>query len=110
MRIQFLGKGGTTGGGCPSLYATDADTYLAQGWRTDTPEVVEIPHLLLGFVLPDTYIGTTMRDTNRGTFLLTGVPVTAPEVLAQMEIYPDETVVEVPRMKREFYGHAASAG
>lgn len=110
MRIQFLGKGGTTGGGCPSLYATDEDTYLAQGWSTETPGVIEIPHLLLGFVLPDTFIGATLTDTGRGTFLLTGEPLADADTLAQMDIYPDETAVVVPRMKREFYGHAASAG
>ncbi|WP_067653566.1 hypothetical protein [Nocardia harenae] len=107
MNIRFLGKGGTTGGGCPSLYATDRGTYLAQGWRTGAPERIEIPHLLLGFAEPDTYVGAAMTDTGRGTFTLTGKPVTDPATLAKMDIYPGETVVEVPRMTREFYGNAA---
>ncbi|MFI6869028.1 hypothetical protein [Nocardia sp. NPDC050406] len=109
MRLHFLGKGGTTGGGCPSLYATDGETYVVQGWRTDTPDQVEIPHLLTGFALADTFIGATMTDTGRGTFTLTGTPVTDRETRAQMDIYPDETCVEVPKLGRTFYG-ATRAG
>ncbi|GAB2718975.1 hypothetical protein [Nocardia thraciensis] len=109
MRLQFLGKGGTTGGGCPSLYATDRGTYVVQGWKTDAPEIIEIPHLLLGYAEPDTFIGTTMTDTGRGTFILSGVPVTDVEALAQMDIYLDETAVEVGKVERKFYG-ATSAG
>ncbi|MGI5219607.1 hypothetical protein [Nocardia sp. CA-290969] len=110
MRIRFLGKGGTTGGGCPSLYATDRSTYLVQGWKTDRPGMVEIPHLLLGYAEPDTFVGTTLTDTGRGTFLLSGAPVSDPEALAQMDIYADETAVEVPKSERSFYGNAAVAG
>ncbi|WP_068020933.1 hypothetical protein [Nocardia mexicana] len=109
MRLQFLGKGGTTGGGCPSLYVTDRGTYVVQGWKTGTPEVVEIPHLLLGYADPDTFIGTTMTDTGRGTFILSGTPVEDVETLAQMDIYLDESAVEVSKEERKFYG-AASAG
>lgn len=110
MRLQFLGKGGTEGGGCPSLYATDRGTYVVQGWKTGSPETIEIPHLLLGFALPDTFIGTSMFDTGRGTFRLSGGSVTDPEALAQMDIYPDETAIEVVKAERTFYGNAASAG
>ncbi|WP_245720889.1 hypothetical protein [Nocardia pseudovaccinii] len=110
MRLQFLGKGGTEGGGCPSLYATDRGTYICQGWRTSTPERIEIPHLLLGFAEPDTFIGAAMTDTGRGTFTLSGAPVVDAEALAQMDIYPDETCVEVLKLERKFYGNAASAG
>ncbi|CAM4261930.1 hypothetical protein NONI108955_17525 [Nocardia ninae] len=104
MRLQFLGKGGTEGGGCPSVYATDQNTYVLQGWKTDAPETIEIPHLLLGYVLPDTFIGAAMTDTGRGTFTLSGRPVADPEVLAQMDIYDDETCVEVAQAGRRFYG------
>jgi len=96
-------------GGCPSLYATDRNTYICQGWKTDKPEVIEIPHLLLGFVQPDTFVGVTMTDTGRGTFILSGAPVTDSEALTQMDIYPSETAIEVPMRKREFYGHAVAA-
>ncbi|WP_433598692.1 hypothetical protein ACQPXH_23660 [Nocardia sp. CA-135953] len=92
------------------MYATDSDTYICQGWKTGTPERIEIPHLLLGFAEPDTFIGANMIDTGRGTFTLSGAPVVDAEVLAQMDIYPDETCVEVPKLGRTFYGNAASAG
>ncbi|WP_454198825.1 hypothetical protein [Nocardia sp. Marseille-Q1738] len=108
MRLQFLGKGGTTGGGCPSLYATDHG-YLAQGWKTESPGTIEIPHLLLGFALPDTFLGAQMTDTGRGTFTLTGTPVTDPEVLEKLDLYDDETCIEVPMTERTFYG-ATRAG
>lgn len=101
---------GTEGGGCPSLYATDQGSYVVQGWKTDRPGTVEIPHLLTGFAEPDTYIGALLTDTGRGTFHLSGAPVTDPATLAQMDVYPDETCIEVPRTGREFYGHAADAG
>ncbi|MBF6182472.1 hypothetical protein IU481_29025 [Nocardia otitidiscaviarum] len=109
MRLRFLGKGGTEGGGCPSLYATDRGTYVVQGWRTGTPGTIEIPHLLLGFALPGTFIGATMTDTGRGTFVLSGTSVTDLEALRQMDIYPDETCVEVAKLGRTFYGNAAGA-
>lgn len=32
MQLRFLGKN-STGGDCPTLYATDRDTYLVQGWK-----------------------------------------------------------------------------
>ena len=110
MRLQFLGKCGSQGGGCPSLYATDQDTYVVQGWKTEKPATIEIPHLLLGLVEPDTYVGATMTDTGRGTFTLSGTSVTEAATLEQMDIYPDETCVEVPKLGRTFYGNATSAG
>ncbi|MEV0360702.1 hypothetical protein AB0H71_32060 [Nocardia sp. NPDC050697] len=108
--MQFLGRGGTEGGGCPSLFAAEGDAYVVQGWRTEAPGVIEIPHLLLGFALPDTFIGATMTDTGRGTFTLQGEPLPDAETLAGMDIDPGETAVVVPRVAREFYGNAASSG
>jgi hypothetical protein len=110
MWLLFLGKGGTEGGGCPTLFVTDRGTYIVQGWKTDTPGTIEIPHLLLGFAQPDTFIGAAMTDTGRGTFTLSGTPVTDLEALAQMNIYHDETAIEVAKLERAFYGNAVSAG
>lgn len=110
MRIHFLGKGDSEGGGCPSMYYTERETYVVQGWKTDTTGTVEIPQRLLGFIQPDTYIGTHLTDTGRGTFALSGTPVTDGETLAQMDIRPNETAIEVPRQERTYYGNAASAG
>ncbi|MGW5226620.1 hypothetical protein ACWEP5_16920 [Nocardia niigatensis] len=92
------------------MYYTERDTYVVQGWKTDTLGTVEIPHRLLGFIQPDTYIGAAMTDTGRGTFALSGTPVTDSESLEQMDIYPNETAIEVPKIGRKFYGNAASAG
>ena len=60
MKITFLGTT-TESGDSPTLYATDRDTYLVQGWRVRDTEalagmnvpahetVVEIPRALLRF-------------------------------------------------------------
>ncbi|MEU6563150.1 hypothetical protein [Nocardia nova] len=104
MRLVFLGKGGSGDGDCPSLYATDRDTYLVQGWETRIVGTVEIPHLLTGFAEPDTFIGAAMTDTGRGTFSVTGRPITEPDVLAQLTLAPDETTIEVPKKRRTYYG------
>ncbi|SNY88080.1 hypothetical protein SAMN04244553_5042 [Nocardia amikacinitolerans] len=108
MRLQFLGKGGSGQGQCPTLYATDQGSYLVQGWRTDSPGSVEIPHLLLGFAEPDTFVGATMTDTGRGTFILSGRPVADAETLTQLVLADDETAIEVPKREREFYGATAA--
>ncbi|MGW0179889.1 hypothetical protein [Nocardia sp. NPDC003345] len=109
MQLAFLGKGGSDLGGCPSLYTTDQESYLVQGWETERPETIEIPHLLVGYVEPDTFIGATMTDTGRGTFTLTGRPVAERDVLAQLELAPNETAIEVPKTRRTFYGALPSA-
>ncbi|WP_063063322.1 hypothetical protein [Nocardia violaceofusca] len=110
MRLTFLGKGGSEGGGCPALFATDRGSYVVQGWKTGIPGMVEIPHLLAGFAEPDTYIGAKLHDTGRGTFTLSGEAVTDAEALAQMDIRTDETCIEVPKPGRTFYGNGISAG
>ncbi|MEV0294854.1 hypothetical protein [Nocardia sp. NPDC050710] len=84
MRLKFLGKGGSEVTGCPTLYATDEGSYVAQGWVTGQRGTVEIPHLLLGFLEPDTFISATMTDTGRGTFLVSGRPITDDETLGQL--------------------------
>ncbi|MFQ6227753.1 hypothetical protein [Nocardia sp. NPDC002869] len=88
------------------MYATEKGRYLVQGWKTGQQEVVEIAHLLPGFAEPDTYIGATMTDTGRGTFWLSGIPVTDPDTLAQMTIADHETAIEVPKKRRTYYGGA----
>ncbi|MGQ4618424.1 hypothetical protein [Nocardia sp. R7R-8] len=104
MRLQFLGKGGSDVGGCPTLYATDQGSYLVQGWQTGSPESIEIPHLLTGFAEADTFIGATLTDTGRGTFTLIGRPIVEPETLALLDLAHNETAIEVPKIRRTFYG------
>lgn len=109
MYLKFLGKGGSGDGECPSLFATDTSTYVVVGWKTETPGTVEIPHLLLGFAEPDTFIGASMTDTGRGTFLISGRPIIDRETVAQMNMESHETAIEVPKAERTFYGVAAAA-
>lgn len=104
MEIRFLGRNGSKVGDCPTLYATDRGTNLVQGWQTGTPETVEIPHILLGYLEPDTFLGATLTDTGRGTFRLTGVPITDAETLEKLTMADDETAIEVPQHRRTYYG------
>lgn len=96
MRLTFLGKE-TQGGGSPTLYATDRDTYVVQGWKVDGHATqVEIPHRLLGHVEVGKSLGVRLDDTGEGSFILAGEPVTDAETLAQLDIPGHETCVEVP--------------
>jgi len=97
-RLRFSGKN-TQGNNSPTLYATERDTFIVQGWRTEQLNYVEISHPLLGFLEPGTCLGAPLTDTGHGTFTLTGDAVTDPQVLAQMDIPDFETCVEVPRGK-----------
>ena len=104
MRLRFLGKS-TQGGGSPTLYATDRNTYVVQGWRvTDTDDSVEIPHRLLKHVEAESYLGATLVDTGRGSFVLSGQRVTDTETLAQMDVPDHETCVEIPREREVWFG------
>lgn len=106
MRLTFLGKN-TNKNGCPTLYRTDRNTYVVQGWRVPgRDDVLAIPHPLLGFLEPGTCLGVLLQDTGHGTFLLSGEAVTDPEALAQMDIPDHETCIEVP-VGKEIRGDAA---
>jgi hypothetical protein len=115
MKLRFLGKNSTVGD-CPTLYATDRDTYLVQGWKVfandllmqlevlEGEAVVEVPSELFEHLtkagLPTGEIkrieDPIMILTPTGTFVVQGREVTDPEALAQMEIPDYESVVEVP--------------
>ena len=99
MRLTLLGKE-TQGGGSPTLYATDRQSYVVQGWKvTGQDTSVEIPQRLLGYLQPATRLGAVLADTGRGSFILTGQPVTDTEALAQMNIPTHETCIEVSKKK-----------
>ncbi|WP_256668308.1 hypothetical protein [Nocardia cyriacigeorgica] len=49
-----------------------------------------------------------MAATGRGTFTLSGRPVTEPDTLAQLDLAEDETAIEVPKLERNFYGASAA--
>src|ERR687887_535670 len=95
MRLTFLGKE-TQGGGSPTLFATDRETYVVQGWKVPGQQhSVEIPTRLLAHLQPGTCLGVELHDTGRGSVILSGNPVTDTEALAQMDIPGHETCVEV---------------
>ncbi|SHN24029.1 hypothetical protein [Streptomyces yunnanensis] len=116
MQLRFLGKNSNVGE-CPTLYATDRDTYLVQGWRIyandllmqlDIPEgetAVEVPTELFEHLEKDGLPSGVIRRledpimilTPGGTFVVQGKEVTDREALAQMDIPDYETVVEVPK-------------
>ncbi|WP_216916947.1 hypothetical protein [Nocardia noduli] len=96
MALRLLG-GPTNNTGSPRLWEDpERGVYLTQGYIVPgTPGQVEIPHMLLKFVRPGTYLGAELRDTGTGSFIVAGA-TPAPEVLAQMQIPDHETAVEVP--------------
>ncbi|WP_280453685.1 hypothetical protein [Nocardia brasiliensis] len=100
MEIRLLG-GPTGEGGSPRLYVTDRGSHLAQGWKTDDPDCVEIPHRLVMWAERGTCL-SGLEDTGRGTFLVRGAPVTDPSALRVMAIPAHETAVEVPVAEEVF--------
>ncbi|MFG2227381.1 hypothetical protein [Streptomyces sp. NPDC048644] len=116
MKLRFLGKNSASGD-CPTLYATDRDTYLVQGWRIfandllmqlDIPEgqtAVEVPTELFEHLTKDGLPTGEIRRledplmilTPEGTFVVQGLEVADPEALSKMSIPDYETVVEVPK-------------
>ncbi|MGH3906526.1 MAG: hypothetical protein ACRDTE_20445 [Pseudonocardiaceae bacterium] len=108
MRLRFLGKS-TQGGGSPTLYATDRNTYVVQGWKVEgQDDSVEIPHRLLHHVESGTYLGALMTDTGHGSFVLSGQAIADAETLLQMNIPEHETCVEVSREKEVWFGEVAT--
>ncbi|RZS38795.1 hypothetical protein EV193_1044 [Herbihabitans rhizosphaerae] len=113
MRLTFLGKE-TQGGGSPTLFATDRQSYVVQGWKvSERTDCVEIPQRLLGHLEPGTCVGGSLRDTGRGSFVLSGQPVTDHQVLKQIAMPDHETCVEVTKKPAPTEGSgtvAATAG
>ncbi|WP_411084438.1 hypothetical protein [Streptomyces sp. cmx-18-6] len=116
MRLRFLGRNSKSGD-CPTLYATDRDTYLVQGWRIFANDLliqltiregetaVEVPTELFEHLEKDGLASGEFRRlgdplmvlTPGGTYVVQGQEVTDTEALAQMGIPDYETVVEVSR-------------
>ncbi|WP_280378023.1 hypothetical protein [Nocardia wallacei] len=106
--LTFLGKAGSLNKDCPTVYATDHETFVIQGWQTDEPDTVEIPHVLLGFIEQGSYVGAVLTDTGRGTFTLSGRVIADPETLGRLKLAEDEMAIEVPALERTFFGAAAA--
>lgn len=97
MTLRLLG-GPTGNEGSPRLWIDEErGIYFVQGLGVpDHPDQVEIPHMLLTWLKPDTHLGSILTDSGIGTFTLTGTPVTDPEALAHIQTPAHETCVEVP--------------
>lgn len=109
MQLTFLGKD-TQGGGSPTLFATDGNTYVVQGWRVpDEPASVEIPTKLLRHLEGSPELDASLQHTGRDSYILSGKPVTDAEALAQMDIPGHETCIEVGKL-REGGAHGVASG
>jgi len=108
MQLTFLGKE-TQGGGSPTLFATDRNTYVVQGWKVPAQDdSVEIPAKLLTYLVPGTKLGVALSDTGQGTYTLSGAPVDDAAALSQMDIPGHETCVEVPNVEESEASGAAT--
>lgn len=115
MEIRFLGKE-SEHGDSPTLYATDQDRYLIQGWRVTDPEilakldvsesetVVEIYARLMTHLAKDGLSGVVtsrippiVHVRENGNLVIQGKRVTDPGVLAEMNIPDHEDAVEVDK-------------
>ncbi|MFE2042674.1 hypothetical protein ACFXAZ_17440 [Streptomyces sp. NPDC059477] len=116
MRLTFLGKNSTPGDS-PTLYASDQDSYVVQGWKVyanelltqlDVPEgqtVIEVPTELFEHLTNDgqphgqirKFAEPIMLVTEQGTCIVQGPEMHDPEALSQMRMPDYETCVEVSK-------------
>ncbi len=115
MKLRFLGKNSTPTNS-PTLYATDQDSYVLQGWIVtdaatlarltvgDDETVVEVPTALLGHLALDGLDGAVTNVTapivgvtTGGNYIVQGKRVTDAEALSQMSIPEHETCVQVTK-------------
>jgi hypothetical protein len=115
MHLTFLGKDSQPNQS-PTLYATDRDSYIWQGWVVTDPKVlaavtladnetvVEVPANLASHLAKDGLRGEVahlvppiVHVTADGNYIIKGLRVTDAEVLGQMDIPDHETCVEVAK-------------
>jgi hypothetical protein len=116
MKLRFLGKNSTPGDS-PTLYASDQDSYVVQGWKVyaqdllmqlDVPEghtVVEVPTELFEHLTKDgqasgkieSFNAPIMLVTEQGTCLVQGPEMRDVEALSQMRLPDYEDCIEVPK-------------
>jgi hypothetical protein len=115
MRLTFLGKESVPDQS-PTLYATDRDTYIVQGWIVtdsqviaaiavaDDEDIVEVPAKLMVHLAKDGIIGDVanfvppiVHILDNGNYIVRGKKVTDHDALGQMSIPDHETCVEVAR-------------
>ncbi|MGH3856127.1 MAG: hypothetical protein ACRDR6_22090 [Pseudonocardiaceae bacterium] len=115
MHLTFLGKESRPNES-PTLFATDRDSYVVQGYVVTDPEIlariaasdeetiVEVPATLMTHLAKDGLSGDVVNltppivhITENGNYIIKGWRVTDPEALGQMTIPDHETCVEVSR-------------
>lgn len=115
MKLRFLGKNSTPGDS-PTLYASDRDSYVVQGWKVyaqdllmklDLPEghtAVEVPTELFEYLTKDglpsgeikNFEAPIMLITEQGTCIVQGPKMRDTEALGQMRLPDYEDCIEVP--------------
>ncbi|WP_326765779.1 hypothetical protein OG978_15390 [Streptomyces sp. NBC_01591] len=115
MKLRFLGKNSTPGDS-PTLYASDQNSYVVQGWKIyaqdllmklDLPEghtAVEVPTELFEHLTKDglpsgeikTFEPPIMLITEQGTCIVQGPKMRDAEALGQMRLPDYEDCIEVP--------------
>jgi hypothetical protein len=115
LKLTFLGKDSTPDDS-PTLYATDQDSYVVQGWIVTDPGIlarhavsddealVEIPPALLDHLAKDGLDGAVtnlvppiVEVASNGNYIVRGKRVTDVATLSQMSIPEHETCVHVTR-------------
>lgn len=115
MHLTFLGKESKPNQS-PTLFATDRDSYVVQGWIVTDPgllamfsmpddeTIVEVPATLMAHLAKDGLSGEVVNFgppivhiAENGNYILKGVRVTDTEALGRMTIPDHETCVEVSR-------------
>jgi hypothetical protein len=115
VKLRFLGKDSTPTNS-PTLYATDQDSYVVQGWivtdaatlaRLTIPDdetIVEVPAALLDHLALEgleseviNVVPPIVGVTLGGNYIIQGKRVTDAEALRQMSIPDHETCVHVTK-------------
>jgi hypothetical protein len=116
MKLRFLGKNSTPGDS-PTLYASDQDSYVVQGWKVYAQDllmqlevpvghtVVEVPTELFEHLTKDgqqsgeikNFAAPIMLVTEQGTCIVQGQQMHDDEALSQMRMPDYETCIEVPK-------------
>jgi hypothetical protein len=115
MKVRFLGKESRPGDS-PTLYATDRETYVIQGYKVTDPEIlaklnipegetcVEIYARLLAHLTKDglsgvvtSWVPPIVRVLESGNLIIQGKKVFDGEALDHMKIPPHEECVEVAK-------------
>ncbi|MEV4918828.1 hypothetical protein AB0K47_18685 [Streptomyces tirandamycinicus] len=116
MQLTFLGKNSTPGDS-PTLYASDQDTYVIQGWKVHANDllmqlsvpagqtVIEVPTELFEHLTKDgqssgeikKFAAPIMLVTEQGTCVLQGPEMHDADALSQMRMPDYETCIEVPK-------------